>query len=149
MVKATLSPPRAFQSVKNRESGAFGGKFGKAPMQEEDHRVRSQLSPMAWPLCCQGKVLGPFARLVIQYPFAERCSWGRGLSGGSRRRSLSVICKMTQVDACVDGLNSKSAVLWPRHRASSTPGLIPATLANRAVRNLQRLSIHVPLVSEV
>jgi hypothetical protein len=55
MVKATLSPPRAFQSVKNRESGAFGGKFGKAPMQEEDHRVRSQLSPMAWPLCCQGK----------------------------------------------------------------------------------------------
>jgi len=62
MMKATpthLVFPRAFQShcfgfsdreptaVKNRESGVFGGKFGKAPMQEEDRRARSQLSPMA------------------------------------------------------------------------------------------------------
>ena len=60
---------------------------------------------------------------------------------GSRRRSLSVICKMTQVDTCVGGPNSKSTVLWPSHRASSTPGLIPAALTNRAVRNFQRLSI--------
>lgn len=37
---------------------------------------------------------------------------------GSRRRSLSVICKMTQVDACVDGPISKSTVLWPGHRYS-------------------------------
>jgi hypothetical protein len=60
MVKATLSPPRAFQSVKNRESGAFGGKFGKAPMQEEESSRPQSTLPDGLAALLSGESFGTF-----------------------------------------------------------------------------------------
>jgi hypothetical protein len=89
-------------AVKIRKCGVFGGKFSNAPMQEEDRRVRSQLSLIAWPLLLSGERFGFF--------FARSCDpifillnvarGGRGLSGtaatvlvGSARPGLAYDAK--------------------------------------------------------